>query len=745
VSIPAEAVDVPADGPPPRRGLAGQVLALDDRFWIVNTMEMLERLAYYGVRAVIPLYIVLPLELGGPEFTQVQKGTIFAWWAFVQSMLPMYMGGMADRYGHKNTIAAAIILKIVGYVLMAVPASFYLATVGPALFPGAEDPTAAGSTLNFYGFLAACLLLAAGTAIFKPGVQGTLAATMRRSEASVGWAIFYQLVNVGGFLGPVLAGVLRGMSWTYVFFSCAIIVALNLLWLPFYTSPTEEAREASRASDEAAEAGRAASRANFAALSQAVSWPLGVFWAAFWTVVNLALSVGWWLGQVPLDGDNYALFTLMFGIFQVAFYVWLPLKARFDAGRDDLLAVVVVSTVGIFQLRVFFFALAFAGFWLMFNQVFDLLPNVIDDWVDSSDILGGLGWAFSTPVVPAGLGVVFAVLMAGVVAAVILLALRPDRRRPDRVPIGSWVVVGLGLAGALWPVVHVGVTGTGDTALLPVPVGFLPAVSLLFSVAIGMLGGAIGWFARPPAAVVAWVGGGLGLLAWGYVAVSSLLGSSEALLEMSREGGQVNPEWMLNVNAGMIVFTMVFFGYLSGFVRPLTSIIIGMVVAIGGAVLAGTAMLGIACLLGIAVFSIGEMLSSPKKMEFLATLARKGQEGLFMGYANVPVAIGWIAGSIFAGNRYEEIGDKANLARQHLVTEVGLDPERVEALPKSEVVPTLAEQLGMDVLETQRFLFETYDPWWVWVEIGGIGLVSLALMVVYDQVIRALDRREASA
>ena len=43
-----------------------------------------------------------------------------------------------------------------------------------------------------------------------------------------------------------------------------------------------------------------------------------------------------------------------------------------------------------------------------------------------------------------------------------------------------------------------------------------------------------------------------------------------------------------------------------------------------------------------------------------------------MGYANAPIAIGWISGSLFAGNRYEASGDKVNLARKHLVEEVGM-------------------------------------------------------------------------
>jgi MFS family permease len=171
----------PADDTSPPASLSAQLKDLDSRFWIVNTMEMFERLAYYGVRTVVPLYMVLAREEGGPELSHEQKGVIFAWWAGMQSVLPMFTGGYADRYGHKQTIAAAIVLKIIGYLMMA-------------------------ELKTYEGFFAGCMLLAAGTAIFKPGVQGTLAATLKKSSASVGWGVFYQLVNVGGFIGPVLAG-----------------------------------------------------------------------------------------------------------------------------------------------------------------------------------------------------------------------------------------------------------------------------------------------------------------------------------------------------------------------------------------------------------------------------------------------------------------------------------------------------------------------------------------------------------
>ncbi len=49
------------------------------------------------MRAVIAIYMVLPRELGGPQFTHIQKANIFAAWASVQSVLPVFTGGFADR------------------------------------------------------------------------------------------------------------------------------------------------------------------------------------------------------------------------------------------------------------------------------------------------------------------------------------------------------------------------------------------------------------------------------------------------------------------------------------------------------------------------------------------------------------------------------------------------------------------------------------------------------------------------
>lgn len=65
-----------------------QTRSLSWPFWAVNIMEMVERLAFYGVRVVIPIYIAQADEASGLHFTQSEKGFIFMWWALVQSALP---------------------------------------------------------------------------------------------------------------------------------------------------------------------------------------------------------------------------------------------------------------------------------------------------------------------------------------------------------------------------------------------------------------------------------------------------------------------------------------------------------------------------------------------------------------------------------------------------------------------------------------------------------------------------------
>ncbi|MCA9667816.1 MAG: hypothetical protein KC503_19585, partial [Myxococcales bacterium] len=145
-------------------------------FWILGGMEMVERLAFYGVKAVAPDYADDPVSAGGLGVGAAAIGNVMFVWALVQSIVPALTGGLSDRYGYKETIFASTITKIAGYLTM-------------AFFP------------TYAGFMAGAIILATGTAIFKPGIQGTLVLATNRKNSSLAWGIFYQTVNIGGWMG----------------------------------------------------------------------------------------------------------------------------------------------------------------------------------------------------------------------------------------------------------------------------------------------------------------------------------------------------------------------------------------------------------------------------------------------------------------------------------------------------------------------------------------------------------------
>lgn len=203
-------------------GLWAALGSLGYVFWIVGGMEMIERLAFYGVRTVSTLYVTRAKSDGGLGETMATFGWLLSAWTLIQSGGSIFTGGLSDRYGYKLTIFIATIIQCSGYLLMA---SFH----------------------SYWGFFAGAMCLAMGTAIFKPGIQGTLIRSCNRRNSSVAWGVFYQTVNIGGWIGPLIAMQMRQMAWKYVFFTNAAFICLNFVFLLTYQEPGKEERLARRA------------------------------------------------------------------------------------------------------------------------------------------------------------------------------------------------------------------------------------------------------------------------------------------------------------------------------------------------------------------------------------------------------------------------------------------------------------------------------------------------------------------
>lgn len=326
-------------------------------FWMLNTIEMWERLAYYNLRVMAPIYIMQADDPGGLHLTAAHKGTIYAWWAIFQSLLPIVTGGFADRFGYKRVLGLSIFTMMLGYLMIAFARDL----------PGID---------NFTSLFTAIMVLATGTAFFKPSIQGSLAQNLDKDNSSVGWGIFYWVVNVGAFVGHYLPGLLltrdhSAASWRNLFIASAAFTALNLLMLFTFK-------------------------------------------------------------DVPSGADK----------------------------RESVFSVLKRTFVNIAEPRLVAWLAIMSGFWLMTYQLWDLQPNFIKDWVDSSSLVRAISWlpesalASLTEQTPRGLQIPQQVLLSlnsfCIILGVVGMAWLTRHMRTLTAMLGGMLLATVGLLIAGW-------------------------------------------------------------------------------------------------------------------------------------------------------------------------------------------------------------------------------------------------------------------------------------------------------
>jgi len=188
----------------------GEVLKKFPRvFWVSNIMELFERWAWYGFYNAFALYLTLSKDTGALGFTQVQKGAIIGTGSMLLYFLPVITGAIADRIGYKKVLILSFTAYIAGYFMV--------------------------GTFDSYGLVfAAYIFLAIAGALFKPIISGMIAKTTTDETASVGFGIFYVMVNIGGFIGPFIAGFLYKVDWNLVFLMSIVTIAVNYIFVFFF-------------------------------------------------------------------------------------------------------------------------------------------------------------------------------------------------------------------------------------------------------------------------------------------------------------------------------------------------------------------------------------------------------------------------------------------------------------------------------------------------------------------------------
>ena len=173
-------------------------------FWIANVMELFERAAYYGLNSVLAVYLTNTLAMGGLGASEQAVGFLQGIVYAATYVLPILGGALADRYGYRRMLLVAFSLLATGYF-------------------------AAGHMSAYALVFLALLVMATGSGLFKPIISGTIARSTDERTSSVGFGIYYWMINLGAFLAPLVVSVLKGFSWQYVFTASAAYTGLMLL------------------------------------------------------------------------------------------------------------------------------------------------------------------------------------------------------------------------------------------------------------------------------------------------------------------------------------------------------------------------------------------------------------------------------------------------------------------------------------------------------------------------------------
>lgn len=195
-------------------------------FWVANFTEIFERVGYYSTQAVLAIFLTEQLR-----FSAELAGWLMGIAGFVVYALPILAGTLADRFGFRRALMLAYLLLTAGYFMLGSVTAPWMAPVRHAMG-------------DKWLVLAILLLPAAGPGIVKPCVAGTTARTSTEEARSMGYSIYYTLVNIGGTIGPLLAWLVRerlGLGMENVFRVAALSVfAMFWVTLFFYHEPPAE-------------------------------------------------------------------------------------------------------------------------------------------------------------------------------------------------------------------------------------------------------------------------------------------------------------------------------------------------------------------------------------------------------------------------------------------------------------------------------------------------------------------------
>lgn len=317
-------------------------------FWISNSIELFERWAWYGFYMALALYLVNSKDTGALGFSQAEKGIIMGTGSMLLYLLPLFTGAIADKLGYKKMLFLSFTLYLSGFYMIKSFDSFGWV---------------------FFSFVWICL----GGAFFKPIISAMIARTTDEETSSIGFGIFYMMVNIGGFIGPFFAGIVLNKNWDYVFYLSMTAIALNfLLTILFFRDPISKSQQN--------RAGKSFIQALRNIWETLINWKYLLFliiMVLFWTAFNqLYYSFPVFVDQWVDTGVIYR------GIHSV--FPWL---AKALGSENATISAVTLSSMDSFF--IILFQLAVSAFVMRYKPLYAMMGGILV-------LGGGVGLMFSS-------------------------------------------------------------------------------------------------------------------------------------------------------------------------------------------------------------------------------------------------------------------------------------------------------------------------------------------------------------
>jgi dipeptide/tripeptide permease len=330
-------------------------------FWTANVTELFERAAYYSMASFVVIYLG---QLGFGNYWPSFLSSSVLW--FLVFFLPILSGTIADQIGFRRALLIAFVLLAAGYTMMGYPV--WLG--GSSLNPTIHDAVTVGRR-DAILIVAAIVLIGVGGSVIKPCISGTVQ-KVSGARATLGFAIFYMVINIGSLFGRGTAFVVRSGSGIGTILAAVVVLVLAAAAIVLLVHRTTKA-DRSRRDIWVATAGFTTI---VVAAAAAVAW---IYRAGAAERVGTGASSLSYIFAVAALASVVAFLVVLFTYREPAVDTSAPSKPKRSVGRILLDMVLVLGSP-----RFTLYLLVMTGFYFIYNQVYNVLPLYVKKVVETN-------------------------------------------------------------------------------------------------------------------------------------------------------------------------------------------------------------------------------------------------------------------------------------------------------------------------------------------------------------------------